>query len=76
MSEKELYIDADWESAALEAKAYQNPHKISDPVKYHEDYRERRNWSRKVDAFVQRCLVVSVGLFLWACVLALLIGGC
>ena len=74
MNEKELYMDADWTPAELETKAFENPNKISDPVEYHEAYRELRNWSRKVDAFVQRCLVVSIGLFLWACALALLVG--
>ena len=70
----DLYMDADWAPAELEAKAYQNPHKISDPVEYHEAYRQRRNWSRKMNTFVQRCLVASIGIFIWSCVLALLVG--
>lgn len=36
----------------------------------------RRNRSRVVDTFVQRLLVGSIGLFLWACVLAMLVGVC
>lgn len=74
MNEKELFIDADWAPAELEAKAYQNPHKISDPVEYHEAYRQRRNQTRFWNAVVQRCLVASIGIFIWACVLALLVG--
>lgn len=75
MDNMKLYIDADWTPAELEAKSYQNPHKISDPVEYHEAYRQRRNQTRFWNAVVQRCLVVSIGLFLWACALALLVGG-
>ena len=74
MNEKELFIDADWAPSELEAKAYQNPHKISDPVEYHEAYRQRRNQTRFWNAVVQRCLVASIGIFIWSCVLALLVG--
>lgn len=70
----DLYLDAEWSPAELEAKAYQNPHKISDPVEYHAKYRAWRSGVRFWDSVVQRCLVVSIGLFLWACVLALLLG--
>lgn len=70
----DLYLDADWTPAELEAKAFENPHKISDPVEYHEAYRQRRNQVRFWNAVVQRCLVASIGIFVWACVLALLVG--
>lgn len=71
----DLYLDADWTPAELEAKAFQNPNKIDNPVEYHEQYRQRRKQTRFWNAVVQRCLVASIGIFLWACVLALLVGG-
>ena len=61
------YLDADWD--------YENPNKISDPVEYHQRYREWRRSGRRFMAFVQRVFLGSVLFFLWACVLALLIGG-
>lgn len=70
MNEKELYMDADWTPAEREiAQRNQRAMDYSDECR-----RNRRNWTRKVDAFVQRCLVASVGIFIWACVLALLVG--
>ena len=63
-------MDADW-----------TPAEIGERNRRALDYLEanrkrRRDWSRRVDTFVQRLLATSVGLFLWVCVLALLIGGC
>lgn len=60
------YLDADWD--------FENPNKVSNPVEYHQMYRERRRIKRRFDAFVQRMLAGSVLFFLWVFVLALLLG--
>lgn len=70
MDKLKLYLDADW-----------TPEEIAERNRLAKDYSYacRRRWrdrSRKIDTFVQRLLVGSIGLFLWACVLALLVGGC
>lgn len=62
------YLDADWTPAELHerertAQAYSR-----------QCYELRRERGRRFGAFVQRVLLGSVLFFLWACVLALLLG--
>lgn len=66
--DKMTVMDADWSPAEIKERNRR-------ALDYLESNRKRRrNWSRKVDTFVQRLLVASIGIFIWACVLALLVG--
>ena len=68
---KNTVLDADWTSAEREI-AERNWAAMDYSGRCKE---KRRRFSRRMTALVQRCLAVSIGVFLWACVLALLIGG-
>ena len=62
-------LDAHWEAVP------ENPQRCSDPMAYIERVRRSRQASYwRGRAFVQRCLLVSSGLFVWAMLLALLWG--
>ena len=65
-----LYLDAEWSPAEMHereriAEAYSR-----------RCYVRRRAKARRFGMMVERVLFGSVLFFLWACVLALLIGGC
>lgn len=65
-----VVLDADWTQDDKEIKS-----RNVRAADYSERYRiHRRNLSRKVTTFVQRCVFVSFSLFFWAVLLAFLVG--
>ena len=54
---------------------FRNPHRCSDPVLYHNRaVRQRAHEERQINRRILTLFQTSLALFLWACMIALLVG--